>query len=54
MLQRSYGTLIEAENNYYTGLHYCNGAESSWLEGTILDRAGKDITEMVRSAEEYF
>ncbi len=41
------------ENNYYKSIRYENGIEGSWISGPILDKDGKDITEIVREAETY-
>lgn len=44
---------VRTENNYYKSLRYENGIDGSWIQGTIVDREGCDITEMVRRAENY-
>jgi hypothetical protein len=53
-LQHSYGVNVCAEQCYYASLRARCGMEGSWIEGPILDRAGRDITEMVREAEDFF
>ena len=55
MVQNANGFVIQAENGYYRGLQFLAGRESgkTWIEGRIVDRAGNDITELVRAAEDY-
>ena len=55
MVQNANGFVIQAENGYYRGLQFLAGRETgkTWIDGRIVDRAGNDITELVRTAEAY-
>lgn len=55
MVQNANGFVIQAENGYYRGLQFLAGRETgkTWIEGRIVDKAGNDITELVRAAEDY-
>lgn len=55
MVQNANGFVIQAENGYYRGLQFLAGRETgkTWIDGRIVDRAGNDITELVRTAETY-
>ncbi|NCB94708.1 MAG: hypothetical protein EOM40_19490 [Clostridia bacterium] len=41
------------ENNYYKSLRFEKGIKQSWINGSIYDRDGNDITQMVADAEKY-
>ena len=55
MVQFANGCMVQAENGYYRGLQFLAGRETgkTWIEGKIIDKAGNDITELVRKAENY-
>ena len=55
MVQIANGCMVQAENGYYRGLQFLAGRETgkTWIEGRIIDKAGNDITELVREAEDY-
>lgn len=44
---------VRTENNYYKSIRYEKDISGSWITGSIIDREGNDITEMVRTAEKY-
>ena len=54
-VQQANGCVVQAENGYYRGLQFLAGRETgkTWIEGRIVDRAGNDITELVKRAETY-
>lgn len=54
MIQKSYNVPVCAEQCYYRSLRSRHQIEDSWIEAPIIDRDGRDITEMVRGAENYF
>lgn len=54
LIQKEHGAPICAEFSYYAGPYFRSGVKGSWVEGTITDKDGKDITETVKEAEAYF
>ncbi|WP_070043235.1 aldo/keto reductase [Robinsoniella peoriensis] len=55
MLQVNRGCSVQCENGYYRGLQFMAGRTvgKSWIDEKIIDREGNDITELVRTAEQY-
>ena len=57
LLQKSHGVTVCAEQCYaphYRRLLKKYGVPEDWTQRTILDKNGRDITEMVREADAYF
>lgn len=54
LIQKEHGAPICAEFSYYAGPYFRSGVKGSWVEGTITDKDGNDITETVKEAEAYF
>ncbi len=54
LIQKEHGAPICAEFSYYAGPYFRNGVKGSWVEGTITDKDGNNITETVKEAEAYF
>lgn len=54
MIQKEHGAPICAEFSYYAGPYFRAGIKGSWIEAPVIDKDGKDITAIVKEAEDYF